>query len=46
MSYWEGWHGSALEPVRDVGRTKETDEEVGKKKFRAGKDVKSVEMDR
>jgi hypothetical protein len=46
MSFLEGWPSSATEPVRGVGRTKETNEEVGKKKFRGGKDVTSVEMER
>ena len=32
MSFWEGWPGCAIEPVKDVRRTNETNEEVGKKK--------------
>jgi hypothetical protein len=46
MRFWERWPCSAIEPVRDVGGTKETNEEAGKKKFQGGKDVTRVEMDR
>jgi hypothetical protein len=46
MAFRGGWPGSAIEPVGDVGGTKESNKRLGRKMFRGGKEVTSVEMER